>query len=619
MLGGGKMQTQNSDFHNFLINLDQTDSIELYRYSHNVVNTLRQFFKDDDIDGFNTQIEYEIIVFELLLQKGDIKRHSLSVSTDGKKLEYPIITDEKAFLEYLIVRLGECRNPILKAKYSHIIWKFNKHEDYGVISVNEYIRASEIFKAFDSSEDKWGLDYLNSIENAYYINKSISVSKRITLSNVIIDAIKSYSNDSSSFFAIRASLLEIIIKYFKEFNNHIRKDVIEYLYEFGNLLIDKKRLHNAITIFEQGKKISLKSKFDEINWDERIAQTYELLIVEMGDAFPSIDFCRNAIEHYKLAKNVSKKTEMEKKYEEISSNLKFNAHEFKMNIKPVVDYAKALTKEALKLSTSDLLDVLTFDKELLPKYSEISLMTDKTMKDSIHHLLANTVVFDSRGNEVMKVDTDEEKRNYEMINNYGIALSLKEVVFNMIILESIKTGKLTYESFYYYFIQRSWIGTQLEINIGTGGKLQYSWLKQVCEPINFYINQMSAYYSSNRKAIPSVILCIDSLTIKIEGLLRDILTLNNIPTVYHTTDNSGRKISREKEINVLIREPQLQSIFDDDELLLFKYVLIEQNGINLRNKVCHALIYEQEYQYTLMNLLIIIVLRLGKYVINRPI
>jgi len=52
-------------------------------------------------------------------------------------------------------------------------------------------------------------------------------------------------------------------------------------------------------------------------------------------------------------------------------------------------------------------------------------------------------------------------------------------------------------------------------------------------------------------------------------------------------------------------------------LLLFKFLLVEKAGYNLRHKVAHSLILFQEYNIDIMHLLIIALLKLGNISISK--
>ena len=65
-------------------------------------------------------------------------------------------------------------------------------------------------------------------------------------------------------------------------------------------------------------------------------------------------------------------------------------------------------------------------------------------------------------------------------------------------------------------------------------------------------------------------------------------------------------------------EEPIKKLFDQDDLLFFKFLLVEKAGYNLRHKVAHSLMLFQDYNINYMHLLILAILRLGKYDFVEP-
>ena len=121
------------------------------------------------------------------------------------------------------------------------------------------------------------------------------------------------------------------------------------------------------------------------------------------------------------------------------------------------------------------------------------------------------------------------------------------------------------------------------------------------------------YFFLDPSKSPNLVLPIDSLILKIEGLLRDMCEFSGLATFRQTTDKKGRSIVREKDLHTLLYEDKIKELFDEDDLLFFKYLLVEQAGLNLRHRIAHSLLYFQEYNLDIMHLLIMALLRIGKY------
>jgi len=126
-----------------------------------------------------------------------------------------------------------------------------------------------------------------------------------------------------------------------------------------------------------------------------------------------------------------------------------------------------------------------------------------------------------------------------------------------------------------------------------------------------YFVQMEYWMASGN--YPNLVLCIDSLVLKIEGLLRDMCYFKGIATFNSRTDKKGRKRITEKELNALLNEKRIGELFDPDDLLLFKFVLIEKSGYNLRHKIAHSLMLSTEYSIYYAHLLLLILLKLGSF------
>jgi hypothetical protein len=96
-------------------------------------------------------------------------------------------------------------------------------------------------------------------------------------------------------------------------------------------------------------------------------------------------------------------------------------------------------------------------------------------------------------------------------------------------------------------------------------------------------------------------------------LLRDICYFKGIATFTSRPDKKGRKRIIEKELNALLNDKRLSELFDPDDLLLFKFVLIEKAGYILRHKIAHSLMLSAEYNIFYAHLLLLILLKIGSF------
>ena len=123
---------------------------------------------------------------------------------------------------------------------------------------------------------------------------------------------------------------------------------------------------------------------------------------------------------------------------------------------------------------------------------------------------------------------------------------------------------------------------------------------------------------TSREYRPNFVVTIDSLVLKIEGLLRDICRLSGGTTSYSARDSKDRTVEREKDIHMLLYDPQVVKLIGFDDLLFLRFLLVEKAGYNLRHRVAHALLLPGQYAFDYANLLVLALLRLAKYDFRQP-
>ena len=103
-----------------------------------------------------------------------------------------------------------------------------------------------------------------------------------------------------------------------------------------------------------------------------------------------------------------------------------------------------------------------------------------------------------------------------------------------------------------------------------------------------------------------LILVIDSLTLKFEGVLRDFLFRIGGQTIESDENGTGERISFER----LLNNDVFKLFVADDECAFFKH-LFTRDGINLRNNIAHCFYKPNDYSPKLVWLLICAFLKLG--------
>ena len=114
------------------------------------------------------------------------------------------------------------------------------------------------------------------------------------------------------------------------------------------------------------------------------------------------------------------------------------------------------------------------------------------------------------------------------------------------------------------------------------------------------------------------ITAIDSLTLKLEGLVRDFAQLNGILTHKDVKYKGRRTVTRELDLAKLLYAPQVAGLFNADDLffLFFRFLFVEQSGFTIRHRVAHGLMLIEDYNFGILQLVFVATMRLTKYPIR---
>lgn len=592
-----------------------------YKYSHQIGNLfqkLRDLKHKENKSDEAEKAQWEVDFFNIMIEEGKLKPMFTGTNDKGEVIEYPSLDrfDDRTY-EYLIGRLDSTSNPLLKARYSHILWcSPKKHAKYAEIAVDSYLELIKIYEAKDKKEpqEHYGLDVLKTIKNAYSIACQIKY-KVDKMKSELRRLVNTFNLESSSSFALRANLIELMLKDKRQFP---KKDFLGFeniCWQVSESLTKSGNIHGAIDMLELGEKVDQKLEKKMQDWRRQIAESYETLMkqAEKGNNLASLTFCQSALENYKKLKDKNKINELEKKYSGLKNSMKLAEFKTEIDLTEHLKICREVAQKVVQNAPDEIIKVLMLDKNLLPRYKDMEKIAEEHSKKFIAQHLFPTEILDQSGHPAQHFSDEDEKKYYGILQQYDWELKLNKIyLINEIFFAAIRENKLSADILLRFLNRHSWFGKNIPKKFPNNKTIDYNWLNLIAPAIHEYFIQMH-YYFLNRINYPNLVLSIDSITLKVEGLLRDICQFAGVTTFYMTKDSKDRSITREKDIHALLYEESIKRLFDEDDLLFFKFLLVEKAGYNLRHKVAHSLMLFQEYSINYMHLLILALLRLGKY------
>lgn len=572
----------------------------------------------DETEKQKAQWEVEFFIFEF---KGS-KIFSLSYSTGkniGEVKKYPDLDEfQQTAFKYLKQRSADTKNPLLLARYNHLLWKAPKgikHKDFALAAIDNYIKSiHEFYKFFEADANN---------ENLFRVGQIFE-----TLVG-LCDEVKEKLPELKSltkYLLFKAKHLEFysrhgIVDDMLEYSNIFKKD------DFKNVLSiyqkeinrDRKKTDDFLLVnyhLPSAIKVAIKTGADVRKWHNESGLAY----LRIGNAeteqdrnWLKLDAYAKAIHAFTLAANAAKKKAVEKLYAELKPKVilptfrsEFSEDDQKV-FREFQDNLKKFTGEILMNEPNEVFKTIA-SGYFFPKYGDV-LKASKGSHPGFTEF-STTIYFDKNKNITKTKKKEEDER--KLYQTYQQQISFKVLPYlHYIIVTGIKSGQITFESFIRYLAEKTWIGKpHFKIDLG-GEQEEINWIALISPSVYEYFIQVEAWDSSKYYR-PSFVLCVDSLTLKMEGLFRNFCERLDIPV------SVGRNKSMQEEyIHNLLVHPTIKKYFNEDDLLFFNFLFAGESGMNLRNNIAHCFYNIDDYSSDKMLLLLAALLRIGKYDIKK--
>ena len=516
---------------------------------------------------------------------------------------------EKEAIEYVIARAQHAKNPILKARYNHLLWKSRpgiKNKNYALSAIENYISAIKNYYALYEADNhketpfEIGRLYENLVAVCSEINSDVTQLKALT--NFLL-----FKAKKLKFYTIHG-ILEDMLEYPKLFKPI---DFEQTLSIFDKELKQNRRKVDDFNLVSYhlptAIKIATKTKSDVKKWHNEVGLAYLRLAneeVEENRYWIKQRFHAEAIKAFALAGNKDKKKEVEALYAQLKPKIKLPG--FSQQIELPQKHIIAVANNVLKESANKVYEIIA-SGYLFPKYDEINKFSKNNETSFLDY--CTTVQFDINKNISNLRDEDVGTKKIFDTYNFYISVCILPYLYHVFI-PGIKSGHLTYENFIAFLSEKTWIGSpHMKCDL-SGEEQPTNWIALLAPSIIEFFLQTQAWLNS-KYYLPSYVLCIDSLVLKMEGLLRDFSERLNIPT------SVNRKNGMEEVyVNNILENEIIKEHFDKDDMLFFNYLLSNEGGMNLRNNVAHCFLDYSDYNLSKILLLIAGLLRIGKFYYN---
>ena len=595
-----KIYNSLEDYYNYVDILKKINSIGI---SHYADEFRKKAINLNDADKKRIELEIDCIYF--LVKNEKIEPIYTREREDGVIENYPnlsLIVDTD--IEYLKQRLENTHNIYFKTRFAHILWVKTKQYEYAKQTVDCYFLLVENFRNLDKEnpQEHYGIEICYALWNlqdlAFSINYKINEFK-----DIILGIINNPNKESSCYLRLQLDCMKILLE--KVGNEKLEKDVLNGLED-----ICQETLNTDLSKFfttdylEIGERISKILKTNSERWILKQAEYYEALSNKENPIIAP-EYCQKAIDLYKKLNNETKINELYKKYSYLSKSIKLS--QYCTDYTDLTPCIKECEKIAEELSSGEILKFIIYSSDIIPKYNEDKKFIEKQNEQYLFSSLFHTNIIDEYGHVIGKLSTEEDELKHRMYNYCDIWYDMQSKIFSHFLKKTIELKKINAE-IVLNFLKNTWYGANIEKELTNGGIYKYNWLQYIGPTIETFFVKFEKFIQGD-KSSNLYIQEIDSLSLKIEGMIRDMIWLANIDD-FHPFYFDRNKNFNWRNINQYLKDQNIIRIIPKNDVYFLKYFLTEHR--NLRNRVAHSLTFLGEYGIYNMVILFIAILRLSK-------
>lgn len=566
-------------------------------------------------------------------QEGTIRELSYRVSSiqkmeDGIEapLFWPDVTKftDKDF-EYFEERFLESTNLYIKTEYGLMVYfgsktGCSKRQSFKEELVANLLKLSKEYYIKIKEKSSYNVYFYNTLKLALGIAKEAKLDDKIDkIVKYIYKTHQGLNLSNNHNLRVLSKLSVLLSEYYSitkdrvNFDNVIEKNI------YGIKVIEKTDYWGAIYIINLCLKIHQQRSYSDV--DSLLlhkANLYEKLALDAEKQHnPAVtEFAEKSLRIFQQTKSADDIKRLEQYYHDMRG--KFS----------MMDFRHEIAGDDLKRLNSMINDTISESNEqsiidyfiTTPWYrtiEEIEQFALEYKKDNVLMSMIPSEVIDKHGNTVDVFNTDEEKDQFLFWDMYGLHYQMGTQTMINFFIEAYRAEKLSFDSVMSY-LETTWFNDTI-IRKYNGLDVKIKPIDTLMPGIKQIFNELDKCYADESYECDFVT-TIDSLTLKIEGLLRYFCEKIGIAT-FKTRTKGKNKLVLEKQLDDLLADvahkpkerPDQETNFDEEDRMMIKFVMTEKAGINLRNKVAHGLMDFDEYNIGMVVIILSLIMKMSKY------
>jgi len=529
--------------------------------------------------------------------------------------------------EYFEKRYNECKNLFAKTEYGLMVYfgektKSSKHQNFKKQLCNELFDLSKVYYSkAEKGGDKnfYGMDFYHTIRLAFGIAEKARIEPDLSdIIQYLFIIHQNWDTKKEGTLRILLDISALMSEYFGLFNKQIDfQKVLDKNLE-GAKELEKTYIWGAIYAVDRNINIEQKRKNPANTLNTYKAHLYEKLAIEAESKsnITCVGFIEDALRIYEQLHDHDNIKRLENYYSDLRG--KFHLSEFRQSLPR--EYHEMITERIMSTVAESSDGEILYHFVKTPWYDSIAKIKEQSLelsKQSVLLSMLSTTIVDKFGNTVDVFNSEKDKEWSNFWNSYSYNFQIGTHTMNRFFVEAYKARKLNYNSVLAY-LEKTWFNEVIERNYH-GRKVEIKPIDTLKPGLKRIFEELDKSYTDNEYQ-PDFVMVIDSLALRVEGLLRYFCERIGIAT-FKTKQKGPDKLVMEKLLDDLLADiahqpplkPDQITNFDEEDRIFIKYVMAEKAGLNLRNAVAHSLMDIFEYSFEHVVVIFCIIMKLSKY------
>jgi hypothetical protein len=502
---------------------------------------------------------------------------------DGTVSDHPSITP--AMLKYWQRRASETNNPVMKSRYSDLVWDFSKTVTGKGASVTvAHTTIESTISLAARHAHKHDIDVFRKLQRALSLALGINDSVRVAqVAQCIIDHETAVAEDNKPGlwgYSFDFLLLNKKVPLSTEQENKIITDLENRLKRVADASGDKKPDPWAA----QAAATRLASLYRQTNRPDDVRRVLTLY----GAAFEKhcetgtplqISFWLQQVHAVYLQYGLNEDAEriackIRDVGPDVVADMKEVSYTTEVPAKKLKQYVDGLTEGSLP--------------EVLVRLAAHYLLRKDKVGDQLRDLAGKAPLsflfgeqpLDHKGRPIANVGSLEDDLDGNIVHQMSQNMVISSSFLHHVLAEIIKKFNMTADNLLDYIYESPLFQDEKRAIIKAG---------------------LSAYFEENH------LVAIHLLVPQIEEAIRHFIEITGGSVLKQSRDG-GLQL---KMLDELLRDERVSDVFGGDAAFYFRVVLSDQRGWNVRNNVCHGLLPSQDFNHVISERLLHVLLRLA--------